>query len=327
MPPRKRSDIPRPFLKWAGGKTQLLGQFEVLYPDESLVKRYLEPFVGSAAVFFQIRGLLKPAEMVLADSNPELINAYRAIQQEVEQVIRLLARHRRAHSQEHFYRIRALQPSALSPEEQAARTIYLNKTCFNGLYRVNSRGGFNVPIGRYDDPPILDARNLRAVSAALRGVELREGHFRDTLQYARKGDFIYFDPPYQPLSSTALFTAYTRNSFGPKDQEALAEVFRLLSERGCRVMLSNSDTPLIHRLYRGFDLRTVDARRSINSKASRRGAISEIVVLNYEPSNRIVREGSTKSHLAKPRLRRVRQSAGLSAKRRRAQLPTLSFSS
>jgi DNA adenine methylase len=284
MPPRRRNEIPRPFLKWAGGKTQLLGQFESLYPQPSLVKRYLEPFVGSAAVFFQIRNLCQPREVVLADSNAELINSYRAIQQEVEKVIRLLAKHRKSHSEEHYYRMRAHRPSELSSSELAARTIYLNKTCFNGLYRVNSRGGFNVPIGRYEDPPILDARNLRAASAALRGVELLQGHFRDTLQYARNGDFIYFDPPYQPLSTTAFFTAYTRNPFGPSDQEELAEVFRLLTERGCRVMLSNSDTPLIRRLYRGFDLRTVDARRSINSKADRRGAIKEIVVLNYEPS-------------------------------------------
>ena len=284
MPPRKQNEIARPFLKWAGGKTQLLAQFEALYPQRSQVKRYLEPFVGSAAVFFHIRKFFEPDAIVLADSNAELINAYRAIQQDVEKVIRLLARHKKTHGKEHYYRVRALQPEGRTAAESAARTIYLNKTCFNGLYRVNARGGFNVPIGRYDDPPILDARNLRAVSKALQGVELRESHFRDTLEYARSGDFIYFDPPYQPLSATALFTSYTRNSFGMVDQEELAAVFRQLSEQGCRVMLSNSDTPFIRRLYRGFDLRTVDARRSINSNGKRRGTIPEIVVLNYVPS-------------------------------------------
>ena len=299
MPLRRPNEIPRPFLKWAGGKSQLLAQFEALYPRRSQVRRYLEPFVGSAAVFFHLRNLYQTGEVILADSNAELINTYRAIQQEVEKVVRLLAKHRKAHSPEHYYRIRARRPSELSSAELAARTIYLNKTCFNGLYRDNSQGGFNVPIGRYEDPAILDARNLRAVSAALRGVELRQGHFRETLQYARNGDFIYFDPPYQPLSTTAFFTAYTRNSFGPADQEELAEVFRLLNDRGCRIMLSNSATPLIRRLYQGFDLRTVDARRSINSRADRRGAIKEIVVLNYEPSETL--DISLSSQPADPR--------------------------
>ncbi len=316
MPPRRPNEIPRPFLKWAGGKSQLLAQFEALYPRRSQVRRYLEPFAGSAAVFFHLRNLYQTGEVILADSNAELINTYRAIQQEVEEVVRLLAKHRKAHSQEHYYRIRARRPSELSSAELAARTIYLNKTCFNGLYRVNSRGGFNVPIGRYEDPPILDARNLRAASSALRGVELRQGHFRETLQYARKGDFIYFDPPYQPLSTTAFFTAYTRNSFTPADQEELAEVFRLLSDRGCRVMLSNSDTQLIRRLYRGFDLRTVDARRSINSKADRRGAIKEIVVLNYEPSE--TPDISLSSQPADPRPLQGKRSRR-STKQRRAQ--------
>ena len=299
MPPRKPSEIARPFLKWAGGKTQLLTQFESLYPPRAQVKRYLEPFVGSAAVFFHIRNLYQPGEVVLADSNAELIHTYRAIQQEVEEVVRLLAKHRKAHSEKHYYQVRARPPSELSTSELAARTIYLNKTCFNGLYRVNSKGGFNVPIGRYEDPPILDTWNLRAVSAALRGVVLRQGHFRETLEYARKGDFIYFDPPYQPLSTTAFFTAYTRSSFSPADQEELAYVFRRLDERGCRVMLSNSDTSLIRRLYQGFDPRTVDARRSINSKADRRGAIKEIVVLNYEPPENRARD--TRTQPADPR--------------------------
>jgi DNA adenine methylase len=319
MPPRKRNELPRPFLKWAGGKTQLLGQFEALYPPSSQVPRYLEPFVGSAAVFFHMRRFFQPAEIVLADSNAELINAYRAIQQDVEKVIRLLAKHSKAHSQEHYYRVRGLRPSELSPSEQAARTIYLNKTCFNGLYRVNSQGGFNVPIGRYDDPPILDARNLRAVAAALRGVEVRQGHFRDTLQYARKEDFIYFDPPYQPLSATASFTAYTRNSFGPEDQAELAEVVRLLGDRGCRVMLSNSDTLLIRRLYRGFELRTVDARRSINSKASRRGTIKELVVLNYLPTQSALRDIALKRQPAKRDLPRTGKFARRVVKRRRPE--------
>jgi DNA adenine methylase len=318
MAPRKRNETARPFLKWAGGKTQLLAQFEALYPQRSQVVRYLEPFVGSAAVFFQIRRFFEPEAIILADFNAELINAYRAIQQDVEKVIRLLARYKKAHGEEHYYRLRALQPEGRTPAESAARMIYLNKTCFNGLYRVNARGGFNVPIGRYDDPPILDASNLRAVSRTLQGVELRESHFRDTLKYARSGDFIYFDPPYQPLSTTALFTSYTRNSFGMKDQEELAAVFRQLSERGCRVMLSNSDTPLIRRLYRGFDLHTVDARRSINSNGKRRGTIPEIVVLNYVPSESSALDIPLRTRSADPGALKSGKQSRRAVKQRRA---------
>jgi len=283
MPPRPRSDLPRPFLKWAGGKTQLLPQFEALYPEAARVRRYLEPFLGSAAVFFQVRHLLRPRKAVLADGNDELINVYEAIQGNVSRVIRTLSKHKRLHSKEHYYLTRSRQPRDLSPAERAARFIYLNKTCFNGLYRVNAGGGFNVPMGRYKDPPILDADNLRSVALSLQGVDLRVAHFRETLDYARKGDFIYFDPPYHPVSRTASFTSYTRDSFGESDQEELAEIFAELSRRGCLGMLSNSDSPFIRGLYAGFAIRTVRARRSINSKADRRGPVSEVAVLNYEP--------------------------------------------
>ncbi len=283
MPPHRKSDLPRPFVKWAGGKTQLLPQFEALYPEAARVRRYLEPFLGSAAVFFQVRRLLRPRKAVLADGNEELINVYQAIQGNVSRVIRALSEHRRLHSKEHYYRTRSRRPRDLSSVERAARFIYLNKTCFNGLYRVNAGGGFNVPMGRYQDPPILDADNLRSVALSLQGVELRTAHFRETLDYARKGDFVYFDPPYHPVSETSYFTSYTRDSFGPRDQEELAEVFAALDRRGCRVMLSNSDCPFIRGLYPGFAIHTVRARRSINSKADRRGRVSEVVVLNYEP--------------------------------------------
>ena len=281
MPRPKRNDLPRPFLKWAGGKTQLLTQLEALFPPPGEVKRYLEPFVGSGAVFFHLHNAHRPETIVLADSNADLIDTYRAIRDDVDAVIRTLRRHRKAHSKEHYYRVRALDGSQLSRCERAARTIYLNKTCFNGLYRVNSKGRFNVPLGRYRNPPILDAPNLRAVASALRDVELKVADFRATLEYARTGDFVYFDPPYEPLSPTSSFTAYTRGSFGERDQEALAGVFRALSDMGCRVMLSNSDTPLVHRLYREFWIQRVDARRSINSNGNRRGRIAEAVVCSY----------------------------------------------
>jgi DNA adenine methylase len=283
MPLRRRSDLPRPFLKWAGGKTQLLGQFEPLYPSAGKVRRYLEPFLGSAAVFFQVRRLFQPKQAVLADSNEELINVYKAIQGNVSKVIRILSEHKKLHSEEHYYLTRSRRPRHLSPIERAARFIYLNKTCFNGLYRVNGSGEFNVPMGRYQDPPILDAGNLRNVALSLKGVELRVAHFHETLDYAKAGDFIYFDPPYHPVSRTSSFTSYTRDSFRPSDQEELAEVFAALSKRGCLVMLSNSDCSFIRKFYTKFDVHTVQARRSINSKADRRGRIPEVVVLNYEP--------------------------------------------
>jgi DNA adenine methylase len=280
---RNPESLPVPFLKWAGGKTQLLPQLEPLYPAPEGVRRYIEPFVGSAAVFFHVRSLLRPGQVILSDNNEELIHVYRAVRDDVKSLIRRLSRHKAAHSREHYYAVRRENPARMPPSSRAARLIYLNKTCFNGLYRVNSRGEFNVPMGRYSDPPILDARNLRAVSAALRGVDLRVAHFSEVLEFARAGDFIYFDPPYHPLSATSYFTAYTKGSFGEADQRELARVYRELDRRGCLVMLSNSAAPLIEKLYKGFDVRKVYARRSINSNATRRGQIQEVVVLNYVP--------------------------------------------
>jgi len=313
MPPLRRSDVPRPFLKWAGGKTQLLPQFESLYPPAGQVRRYIEPFAGSAAVFFQVRRLLRPAETVLADGNAELINVYKAVQRNVSKVIRILSEHRKLHSKEHYYLTRSRRPRDLTSAGRAARFIYLNKTCFNGLYRVNSGGGFNVPMGRYKDPPILDADNLRNVARSLKGVDLRVAHFHETLDYARAGDFIYFDPPYHPVSETSRFTSYTRDSFGESDQEELAEVFAALSRRGCLVMLSNSDCPFVRSLYREFAIHTVQARRSINSRADRRGRIPEVVVLDYERGG-----GHEQNRLAvqPARLKDLRQDAGVSCEER-----------
>src|SRR4030095_15263174 len=275
MPRPKRNDLPRPFLKWAGGKTQLLPQFEALYPEAKLVKRYLEPFVGSGAVFFHVQRLLQPASAFLADGNRELMNVHLAIQVQVEKVIDHLRMHRRSHSRDHYYKTRDDFPRRTSDSARAARFIYLNKTCFNGLYRVNSQGRFNVPMGDYKNPTILDEKNLRAVAAALKEVELRTAHFSETLASARKGDFIYFDPPYHPLSATSNFTAYTSSLFGDSEQEELARVFRELDERGCHVMLSNSATSLVSRIYARYAEFThrVEARRSINSRGDRRGSI------------------------------------------------------
>ncbi|GAB4574318.1 MAG: DNA adenine methylase [Anaerolineae bacterium] len=277
-----------PFLKWAGGKTQLLAQYDPLFPTGP-VERYFEPFVGSGAVFFALRRRDFARSYHLFDSNPELINVYQVVRDQVEELITLLAEHRARHaadSRAHYYAVRELDRDpdwrrTAAPVVRAARMIYLNKTCYNGLWRVNSKGQFNVPLGRYKNPPILDEDKLRAASAALQGVALAVADFRSIVDCAAAGDFVYFDPPYVPLSATANFTSYAKDDFGEQDQRDLAEVFRALDRRGCRVMLSNADAPLVHTLYADFNLRLVTARRAINSHTARRGPIAEVVVTNY----------------------------------------------
>lgn len=218
------------------------------------------------------------------------MNVWRCIQKDVDGLIRKLARHGRLHSREHYYKVRDQDPGELTRVARAARVMYLNKTCFNGLYRVNRSGRFNVPMGSYERPRILDPANLRAVSAALKKVRLKTAHFRETLQVARKGDLIYFDPPYHPVSATSQFTSYSAREgkavFDEDDQAELADVFTRLARRGCRVMLSNSDCAFVRKLYRRFWICGVKARRSINSRADRRGTVSEVVILSYQPPAR-----------------------------------------
>ena len=223
--------VTRPFLKWAGGKGQLLPAFEGFYPAPGAIGAYHEPFVGSGAVFFHVKARLRPRTAVLSDSNAELMNAFQAVRDEVEDLIVALEEHAASHSEDHFYAVRDQLPSALSSAvARAARFIYLNKTCFNGLYRVNSRGLFNVPMGRYRNPGIVDVERLRRASRELAGVDLEVGHFPAILERAQPGDFVYFDPPYVPVSSTAYFTSYTEGSFGPQEQRLLAGVFRVLAD-------------------------------------------------------------------------------------------------
>jgi DNA adenine methylase len=270
--------FPRPFLKWAGGKTQLLPQLARLYPPKGSVKRYIEPFLGSGAVFFHFKAAVGARQAILWDNNRELVDTFQAVQQDVNGVIKLLKKYQKQHSKEFFLKMREKSPHTLVAT--AARLIYLNKTCFNGLYRVNSRGVFNVPFGRYNNPGIFNEDWLRRASEYLAGarIEAKDFHFLE-LQ-AKKGDFVYFDPPYHPRSVTSYFTAYTRESFTADDQRELARVYRALDKKGCLLMLSNSDTPLIREIYQGFDIREVSARRNINSKVERRGPICELVVLN-----------------------------------------------
>jgi len=279
------TNAPKPFLKWAGGKTQLLSQLQPLFPRQ--FSGYHEPFVGSAAVYLHLYNLGQSGELKaslkrvsLTDSNEELINCYCAVRDDVEAVIGLLTDHKQNHNRRYYYAVRAEEPSAQSNVERAARLIYLNKTCYNGLYRVNRKGQFNVPMGRYKSPGIFDPDELRAASRALDGVSLEVADFRDVLKRARKGDFIYFDPPYYPVSKTANFTSYTEYPFGKFEHESLALVARALDEKGCRIMLNNSWTDFTRRLYFGFKRVELQAIRSINSKAGKRGKISEMVVIN-----------------------------------------------
>ena len=267
----------RPFLKWAGGKRRLLAQYAEHFPLPSNIGRYYEPFIGSAAVFFY----LQPADAWLADVNRNLVEVYQVVQQNVEALIQCLKKH--VNERDYYYRVRNQDPAQLNAAQRAARLIFLNRTCYNGLYRENQKGQFNVPFGRYDNPTICDEGRLRLASRALRGVELTVGDFEDVVDPAGTGDFVYFDPPYVPLSDTSSFTAYNRYGFDLGDQRRLAEVIGRLTRRGCRVMLSNSSAPLVYELYDRPEYRLVpiQARRSINSKAQGRGPVKELLILNY----------------------------------------------
>lgn len=271
-----------PFVKWVGGKRQLLAQFRELglYPSEfnSTSCRYFEPFVGGGAVFFD----LQPKNATLSDLNSELITTYKIIRDDVEPLILSLKKH--IYDKDYFLKTRAMNPVEMSELDVASRFIYLNRTCFNGMYRVNSKGQFNVPFGRYKNPIICDEDNLRAVSKALRGVEILNVDYKIVISKAKAGDFVYFDPPYYPISSTSSFTSYTKDGFAEKEQVELRDTFAGLSNRGCYVMLSNSDSAFIRDIYGGLKnviITTVSAGRAINSKATSRGKITELVITNY----------------------------------------------
>jgi len=272
----------RPFLKWAGGKQQLLAQFEQYFPTD--LNRYFEPFVGGGAVFFHLCNAARlPRDVFLFDNNEELINAYKTVRDNLEELVSLLAAYKEKHNRDYYYAIRDLdrETVTLSDVERAARTIYLNKTCYNGLYRVNAKGLFNVPMGSYKNPKILHEEVLRAASSALQGVAIQARDFRSLVDLCRPGDFFYLDPPYHPLTKTASFRSYTADSFGEQDQRDLADVFRHLTEKGCLCMLSNSHTPFILDLYRDFRIETVQAIRAINCDGTARGEVEEALVLSY----------------------------------------------
>ncbi|MGB3716834.1 MAG: DNA adenine methylase [Candidatus Promineifilaceae bacterium] len=270
-------DKARPFLKWAGGKSQLLKQYGPFFSRREEYQRYYEPFLGSAAVFFH----LQPADACLADVNDKLVEIYQVVQKEVEGLIEVLGRFHNDEAE--YYLVRSQNPAELNRVERAARLIYLNKTCYNGLYRENKKGAFNVPFGRYENPTICDPTRLRTASVALQGVKLQVDDFEKVVAPAGPGDFVYFDPPYAPLNTTSNFTNYNRLGFDIDDQRRLSSTFDQLATKGCRVMLSNSSAPLVYELYEGKGYRFVEikARRFINSKADGRGPVTELLILNY----------------------------------------------
>jgi len=279
------SEKPKPFVKWVGGKRQLLTQFRLLnlYPPENfnpITSKYFEPFVGGGAVFFD----LQPEKAMLSDLNTDLITTYTVIKNNVNELISSLKELEMKRDIESFLHIREQNPENLTVVEVASRFIYLNRTCFNGMYRVNSKGKFNVPYGKYSNPTICDEENLRRVSNVLKYVEIIQQDYKEVLKQAQKNDFIYFDPPYYPMSITASFTSYTSMPFLKKEQIELRDIFMELHDRKCFVMLSNSDTPFIHEIYSDFEgirITKVSAGRAINSNASKRGKITEVVVTNY----------------------------------------------
>ncbi len=277
---------PQPFVKWAGGKSQLLPQLLPLFPKK--FNNYYEPFLGGAAVYWylfhlQDQGRISFQGARLSDINEELINCYIQVRSNLGALIDELNLLKASHSRENYYKIRGLNPLNLSPVQRAARLIYLNKTCYNGLYRVNRSGKFNVPIGSYQEPKIFSAEQLQRNHDALQGADIICASFQAVLNWAEPGDFIYFDPPYVPLSKTASFTSYTQYPFGQEQQRELAEVFHILNDRGCKLMLSNSWSESVINLYHNFHCIELKASRAINSNAERRGKISELLVINYSP--------------------------------------------
>ena len=274
--------VARPFLKWAGGKSQLLAQYNELFPKT--YRNYYEPFLGGGAVFFNLR----PKRSFLSDINLEIINVYRCIRDQVDEIITQVHHHYLHHDESYYYDVRSRIDETAewfwvgNNVERAARILYLNKTCFNGLYRENSKGHFNVPIGRYKNPSIYDPDLLRACAKQLKTARIEPVGFEDVLRRARSSnDFVYFDPPYQPLNQTSNFTSYTRYSFGEADQIRLRDTFERLRDRGVHVMLSNSDCEFIRDLYSGFSIHTIYASRHINSQGSKRGKITEVLITSY----------------------------------------------
>jgi DNA adenine methylase len=276
LPDPATAVTPRPILKWAGGKSRLVPRILQLLPER--VDTYYEPFAGGAAVLFSLAHAQRFKRAVLSDRNKDLVDVYRAVKTKVTSLIDLLETY--SHSRDEYYRIRALDPTQLDLVERAARIIYLNRTGYNGLYRVNSAGRFNVPFGRYKDPKFCDPPRLLAASQVLKPVRLEVADFEEICSQAKAGDGVYFDPPYLPVSKTSSFAAYHHQTFSIQDHERLARAFARLEAKGIAALLSNSSTPVSKKLYENFSYQTVHVSRPINSRASGRGTVPELLVVS-----------------------------------------------
>ncbi|WP_366924343.1 DNA adenine methylase [Metallumcola ferriviriculae] len=277
----RKNKLAQPVLKWAGGKRQLLSEIEKYIPQK--FSTYYEPFLGGGAVLFR----LQPKKAILNDVNEELMNVYCVIRDNVEELIEDLSKHK--NEVDYFYKLRELdrdkeQYSKLSPIERASRIVFLNKTCYNGLFRVNSAGQFNAPFGKYKNPNIVNEGTLRAVGQYFNQskITFRCYDFEDALKRIRKGAFVYFDPPYDPVSDTASFTGYDKGGFDKDEQERLKRLCDKLNKRGIKFLLSNSSTDFIKQLYRDYKIEIVQAKRALNSKGDKRGEIDEVLVRNYD---------------------------------------------
>lgn len=298
----------KPFLKWAGGKGQLLDKFKQFYPKQlkqKKIKTFYEPFLGSGAVFFDIAQNYELTSAYLYDINEELILTYKVIQKDVSKLLDFLYRYEKNYlklnkkqRQEFFYDQRTnynLQRFNIDYDKysehwfaRASQLIFLNRTCFNGLYRVNSKGEFNSPVGDYDKPTICDEENLLAVHQVLQIAEIKKADFRQVVRDLKDKSFVYFDPPYRPISKTANFKSYSKQDFSDNEQIELSKLFRELDKRGTKLMLSNSDPKnnnpndnFFEQIYKDFNIFRVSTRRMINSDATKRGTINEIIVTNY----------------------------------------------
>jgi len=269
---------PYPFIKWAGGKTKMIGHVIASMPEK--IGTYYEPFVGGGAVFFELARQKRFDRAVVGDLNEELMNAYRVIRDDVDKLIRVLKEKPFRYNKNSYLKIRAWNPSKIDSIKRAARFVYLNRTCFNGLYRVNKDGGFNVPFGKYTNPLICDEVNLRAVSEILSNVELAVADFEDIVADASPGDVVYFDPPYIPLSATSNFTGYNEGGFNAADHRRLARTFKNLTKKRVRTILSNSSAPLSFELYDKFQIETHQGSRVVGGPAEYRKPVKEIIVRN-----------------------------------------------
>ncbi len=295
------SNIAKPFLKWAGGKSQLLTEIRKYYPFDTNITKYAEPFVGGGAVLFDIVNKFDLSDIYISDNNQELICTYTAVRDNVDDVLALLMKFQDEYTplddekrkiyymakREHYNDL-IISRSTTIDVKMAALLIFLNKTCFNGLYRVNKKGLFNVPMGAYKRPLICDVDNLQAVSSKLQNTSIVYGDYHKAAEFIDDHTFVYFDPPYRPLTATAGFTSYTETEFNDTDQIALAEFFSQMSEKGAKILASNSDPKNINpeddffeKIYYGHNIVRVEANRSINSNAQSRGCIKELLISNF----------------------------------------------